>query len=118
MQAGNCIGEINLYVDAFFQRDADIVKIVERSTEGKRVFKEFPVRYTFYHTDPRGKFQSIYGEPLSRVVCRNSKDFRKELSIHINKKLYEADINPIFSTLSENYLNAEPPKAQCGFLGH
>jgi DNA polymerase elongation subunit (family B) len=115
LQAVNCIGEINLYVDAFFQRDADIVKIVERSTEGKRVFKEFPVRYTFYHTDPRGKFQSIYGEPLSRVVCRNSKDFRKELSIHNNKKLYEADINPIFSTLSENYLNAEPPKLNVAF---
>ena len=104
-----------MYVDAFFQRDADIVKIVERSTEGKRVFKEFPVRYTFYHTDPKGKFQSIYGEPLSRVVCRNSKDFRKELSIHNNKKLYEADINPIFSTLSENYLNAEPPKLNVAF---
>ena len=104
-----------MYVDAFFQRDADIVKIVERSTEGKRVFKEFPVRYTFYHTDPRGKFQSIYGEPLSRVVCRNSKDFRKELSIHNNKKLYEADINPIFSTLSENYLNAETPKLNVAF---
>ena len=115
MQAVNCIGEINLYVDAFFQRDADIVKIVERSTEGKRVFKEFPVRYTFYHTDPKGKFQSIYGEPLSRVVCRNSKDFRKELSIHNNKKLYEADINPIFSTLSENYLNAETPKLNVAF---
>ena len=115
MQAVNCIGEINLYVDAFFQRDADIVKIVERSTEGKRVFKEFPVRYTFYHTDPKGKFQSIYGEPLSRVVCRNSKDFRKELSIHNNKKLYEADINPIFSTLSENYLNAEAPKLNVAF---
>ena len=104
-----------MYVDAFFQRDADIVKIVERSTEGKRVFKEFPVRYTFYHTDPRGKFQSIYGEPLSRVVCRNSKDFRKELSIHNNKKLYEADINPIFSTLSEQYLNAETPKLNVAF---
>ena len=104
-----------MYVDAFFQRDADIVKIVERNAEGKRVFKEFPVRYTFYHTDPKGKFQSIYGEPLSRVVCRNSKDFRKELSIHNNKKLYEADINPIFSTLSENYLNAEAPKLNVAF---
>jgi DNA polymerase elongation subunit (family B) len=104
-----------LYVDAFFQRDADIVKIVERDVNGKRVFKEFPVRYTFYHTDPRGKFQSIYGEPLSRVICRNSKDFRKELSIHSNKKLYESDINPIFSTLSENYLDAEAPKLNVAF---
>jgi DNA polymerase elongation subunit (family B) len=115
LQAVNCIGEINLYVDAFYQRDADIVKIVERSADGKRIFKEFPVRYTFYHTDPRGKFQSIYGEPLSRVVCRTSKDFRKELSIHSNKKLYEADINPIFSTLSEHYLDADAPKLNVAF---
>ena len=104
-----------MYVDAFFQRDADIIKIVERSNEGKRIFKEYPVRYTFYHQDPRGKYQSIFGEPLSRVVSKNSKDFRKELSIHSNKKLYEADINPIFSTLSENYLNAEAPKLNVAF---
>ena len=105
-----------MYVDAFFQRDADIVKIVERGTDGKRIFKEFPVRYTFYHTDPKGKFQSIYGEPLTRVVCKNSKDFRKELSIHNNKKLYEADINPIFRCLSENYLNQEAPKLNVAFF--
>jgi DNA polymerase elongation subunit (family B) len=115
LQAVNCIGENNLYVDAFFQRDADIIKIVERSNEGKRIFKEYPVRYTFYHQDPRGKYQSIFGEPLSRVVSKNSKDFRKELAIHSNKKLYEADINPIFSTLSENYLNAEAPKLNVAF---
>ena len=104
-----------MYVDAFFQRDADIIKIVERSNEGKRIFKEYPVRYTFYHQDARGKYQSIFGEPLSRVVSKNSKDFRKELAIHSNKKLYEADINPIFSTLSENYLNAEAPKLNVAF---
>ena len=63
-----------MYVDAFCQRDADIIKIVERSNEGKRIFKEYPVRYTFYHQDQRGKYQSIFGEPLSRVVAKNSKD--------------------------------------------
>ena len=104
-----------MYVDAFFQRDADIVKVVERNGEGKRVFKEFPVRYTFYYPDPRGRYQSIHGEPLTRVVCKNSKDFRKELAINSNKTLYEADINPIFSTLSENYLNAEAPKLNVAF---
>ena len=104
-----------MYVDAFFQRDADIVKVVERSAEGKRIFKEFPVRYTFYYPDPRGRYQSIHGEPLNRVVCKNSKDFRKELAINSNKTLYEADINPIFVTLSENYLNAEAPKLNVAF---
>jgi len=72
-------------------------------------------RYTFYYADPKGKYQSIYGEPLNRVVCKNSKDFRKELSINSNKKLYEADINPLFVVLSENYLNAESPKLHVAF---
>ena len=91
-----------MYVDAYFDRDSDVIKIVERNNKGKREFKDFPVRYTFYYPDPRGKFTSIYGDPLSRVVCRNSKDFRKEMAIHSNKKLYEADINPVFVSLSEN----------------
>ena len=104
-----------MYVDAFFQRDADIIKVVERDKDGNRLFKEFPVRYTFYYPDARGKFQSIYGEPLSRIVCKNTKDFRKELAIHTNKQLYEADINPIFVCLSENYLNQDAPKLNVAF---
>jgi len=104
-----------LYVDAYFQRDADIIKVVERNKEGQRIFKEFPTRYTFYYPDPKGKFQSIHGDPLSRVVCKTSKDFRKEMSIHNNKKLYEADINPIFVCLSENYLNQDAPNLNVAF---
>ena len=109
MQALNCIGE-QMYVDAYFNRDNDIIKVVERNKDSKRVFKEYPARYTFYYPDARGKFTSIYGEALSRVTSKNSKDFRKEMSIHNNKKLYEADINPIFVCLSENYLNQDGPK--------
>jgi DNA polymerase elongation subunit (family B) len=104
-----------LYVDAYFQRDADIIKVVERNGEGKRVFKDFPVRYTFYYPDAKGKFTSIYGEPLTRVVCKNSKDFRKEMAIHNHKALYEADINPIFVCLSEHYLNQDAPKLNVAF---
>jgi len=104
------------YVDAWFDRENDIVKIVERSKQGKREFKDIPVRYTFYYEDAKGKFQSIYGNPLSRIQTRNSKDFRKEMAIHSNKKLYEADINPIFVTLSEHYLNQDAPKLNVAFF--
>ena len=104
------------YVDAWFDRENDIVKIVERSKQGKREFKDIPVRYTFYCEDAKGKFQSIYSKPLSRIQTRNSKDFRKEMAIHSNKKLYEADINPIFVTLSEHYLNQDAPKLNVAFF--
>lgn len=105
-----------MYVDAYFNRDSDIINVVERNKEGKRVFKEYPVKYTFYYPDARGKFTSIYGDPLSRVVCKTSKDFRKEMSIHNNKKLYEADINPIFVSLSEHYLNQDAPTLNVAFF--
>ena len=99
-----------------FDRDNDIVKVVERDKDGKRIFKDFPVKYTFYVPDPRGKYTSIYGDPLQKIVCKNSKDFRKELAINSNKKLYEADFKSTFVTLSENYLNADTPKLNVAFF--
>ena len=104
-----------MYVDAYFDRNADVVRVVERNKAGKREYKEFPARYTFYYEDPRGKFNSIYGEPLSRIVCKNSKDFHKELKINSGKKLYEADINPVVACLSETYINQDAPKLNVAF---
>jgi DNA polymerase elongation subunit (family B) len=104
-----------MYVDALFDRDNDIVKVVERR-DGQRVFKDFPVRYTFYVPDARGKHTSIYGDPLQKIVCKSSKDLRKELAINSSKQLYEADFKPAFVCLSENYLNAEVPKLNVAFF--
>ena len=98
------------YVDAFYDRDADLIRVVERDTKGQRHFKEYPARHLFYYQDPKGKFQSIKGEPLSRVTSKNLKEHRKELAIHNNKKLYESDINPIYRCLEDNYLNQDAPK--------
>lgn len=104
------------YVDAFYDRENDIVHVVERNDKGERHFKEYPARHIFYYQDPKGKFQSIKGEPLSRVTCKNLKEFRKELAIHSNKKLYESDINPIFRILEDHYLNIDSPKLNVAFF--
>lgn len=103
------------YVDAFYDREEDVIRVVERNAQAQRIFKDYPVRHTFYYQDPRGKFSSIKGEPLSRVTCRNVKELRKELAIHSNKKLYESDINPIYRCLEDNYLNADAPKLNVAF---
>jgi DNA polymerase elongation subunit (family B) len=103
------------YVDAYFDRDSDIIRVVERR-DGKRHYTEYPVKYTFYYEDQRGKYKSVYGDPLSRIVCKNTKDFRKELAINKNKNLFESDINPIFQCLSENYLNQDAPKLNIAFF--
>jgi DNA polymerase elongation subunit (family B) len=103
------------YVDGFFDRDADIIHVVERKN-GKRTFQEYPAKYTFYYEDPKGKYKSIYGDPLSRIVCKNTKEFRKELSINKGKKLFESDVNPIFQCLSENYENQDAPDLNVAFF--
>ena len=103
------------YVDAVFDRDQDIIRVVERK-DGKRQFHEYPVKYTFYYKDPKGKHKSIYGDPLTRVVSKNTKDFRKEVAINKNKELFESDVNPIFQCLSENYLNQDAPKLNIAFF--
>ena len=102
------------YVDAFFDRDADIIRCVERK-EGRRLYNEYQAKYTFYYEDPRGKYKSIFGDQLQRVVCKNTKDFRKELAINKGKKMFESDVNPIFQCLSENYLNQDAPKLNVAF---
>ena len=98
------------YVDAFYDREQDMIRVVERDDKGQRHYKEYPARHIFYYPDPKGKFTSIYGQPLSRVSSKNVKEHRKELAIYSNKKLYESDINPIYRCLEDNYLNADAPK--------
>ena len=102
------------YVDGYFDRDSDIIRVVERR-DGKRHFQDYQAKYTFYYEDLKGKYKSIFGNQLSRIVCKNTKDFRKELAINKGKNLFESDINPIFQCLSENYINQDAPKLNVVF---
>ena len=104
------------YVDAFYDRDQDQILVVERDDKGQRHYKEYPARHIFYYKDPRGKYNSIHGDALNRVSCKNVKELRKELAIHSNKKLYESDINPIYRCLEDHYLNVDAPKLNVAFF--
>jgi len=104
------------YVDAFLMQERDILYVVERSPEGKRVFKEFPINYTAYYEDHNGKYETIFGTRASRVVQRSKKKFQKELKLHGRKRVYEADMNWVFRTLEDNYLDAEVPKLNVCFF--
>ena len=104
------------YVDAFYDRDQDVINIVERDDKGNRHFREYPARHVFYIQDPKGKHTSIFGDPLQRITCKNLKEFRKELAINSNRKLFESDINPIFRCLEDNYLNQDAPKLNVAFF--
>ena len=103
------------YIDALFDRDKDRIHVMGRRND-ERYFEEFPANYIFYYDDPRGKFRSIYGNPVSRFSSRNNKEFRKELRIQSGKQLYESDINPVFRCLEENYKGVDAPKLHTAFF--
>jgi DNA polymerase elongation subunit (family B) len=103
------------YIDALFDRDHDRIHIVGRR-DGERYYEEYPANYVLYYDDPRGKFRSIYGTPVARFSTRNSKEFRREVAMNKGKNLYEADINPIFRCLEENYKGVDAPRLHTAFF--
>ena len=103
------------YVDALFDRDTDKISVVER-VKGERRYVEYPARYVAYYDDPKGKFKSVYGTPVSRIATKSGKEFKREVHMQSGKRLYESDINPIFRCLEENYLNKDAPELQVAFF--
>ena len=54
--------------------------------------------------------------PLTRIVCKNTKDFRKEIAINKNKNLFQSDAPSHPSQcLSENYPTQDAQTKHCVF---
>jgi DNA polymerase elongation subunit (family B) len=104
------------YVDAIHSRDEDRIYVVERDKDGKRQYVEHPANYVLYYSDPKGKFRSIYGDPVGRFTTRKRQEFEKERRILSNKKLFESDVPVVFRCLSEHYLKADAPKLHTCFF--
>ena len=104
------------YIDAIHSRDEDRIYVVERDKDGKRQYKEYPTNYVFYYPDHKGKYRSIYGDPVNRFSTRKRQEFEKEKRIHSGKTLFESDVPVVFRCLSENYLKADPPKLHTCFF--
>ena len=104
------------YVDAIWDRDKDIIRVVERDAKKGRIYQDYPAKYIFYYPDQKGKYKSIFNENLSRVMCKNFKEFVKEQKIHSGHKLYESDMNPVFRCLEENYIGKDAPKLNVAFF--
>jgi DNA polymerase elongation subunit (family B) len=104
------------YVDAIWNKEQDTIQVVERDPKLGRVYREYPARYMFYHPDHKGKYRSIFGDSLSRVVCKTHKELQKEIRIHGNQRLFESDIKPTLRCLEENYLGIDAPKLNIAFF--
>jgi len=103
------------YVDAWYQKEKDLVRVVERR-DGRRVYRDYPAKYVFYYPEKGGAFTSMYGEQLSKVQVTGHKSFDKERRIHGHKRLHESDYRPLNRCLEDNYLNSDDPKLQVAFF--
>lgn len=104
------------YVDSIWDREKDIVRVVERDPKLGRVYQDYPAKYHFYYPDQKGKHKSIFGESLSKVTAKTWKDFTKEQRIYSSYRLYESDINAVFRILEDNYLGKDAPKLNVAFF--
>ncbi len=102
------------YVDAYYDKKHDLVRVVERSN-GKRVYKDYPAIRTFYVKDQNGQHRSIFGDKIRQIRCKTTKDFHKELKINSGKKLFESDIKPENQCLSLNYNGVDSPVLHTAF---
>ena len=79
------------YVDAYHDRAKDVIYVSER-VNGKRHIVTHKPEYNFYYADPRGRKKSIFDDPVTEVVCKNFKDFKKNVAINrASGQLYETD---------------------------
>lgn len=103
------------YVDAIYDKKLDLIRVVER-VDGNRLLVDHKPEYNFYVADPRGSHQSIYGEPVQEVRCKNIKEFRKNVAINKGNKTFESDIKPINKTIAKHYNGVEPPRLHTAFF--
>jgi DNA polymerase elongation subunit (family B) len=105
-----------MYVDAYFNQNKDIIHVTERNDKGNRVFREYPANYSFYYKDQKGKYDSIFGDKLSRYATTNGRAFKKEKKMYGGQKLFESDVNRTFKCLADNYLGKDTPNLNLAFF--
>ena len=103
------------YVDAFYDKQKDLIRVVER-VDGKRILVDHRPEYTFYVADPRGSHRSIHGDPVTEIRSKNSKDFRKNIAQNRHNKMFESDIKPVNKTIAKHYNGVDQPVLQTAFF--
>ena len=101
------------YVDAF--HDNDIIRVVERTEDGKRQFQVYPAEYTFYVDDPNGKYTTVYGSPVRKHTLKNKKQFLKEIKM-ASGRVWESDIKAVNRCLETFYSDAIAPNLHVAFF--
>ena len=97
------------YISAW--RKGNDVHVWERTPKG-RITKTYAGIFEFFARDPRGKYTSIYNEPLSKFTFPNWWEFNEAKKPYASNAelLYESDIGPELKVLAEHYYQVDAPK--------
>jgi len=104
-----------MYVDALFVGRESKIKVVER-VNGNRIYKDYPGIFEFYVDDPKGRFRSIHGTPVTRIQNSSHGEFKKAVRINSHKNKYESDIKPVNKIIETHYKHQNPPDLHIAFF--
>ena len=108
-----------MYIDAIIVRKDELIKVVERSQSGERIFKEYKPDWHFYVDDLTGSDKTIYGTAVKKIIPTTYADKQKltrQYTGQYTGKKWESDVNPVFRTLEQEYLNANAPHIHTAFF--
>lgn len=99
-----------MYVDAFYDRESDIIHVSER-VDGKRITRSIRPEHTLYYPTSNGEFNSIFGQSLDvfRTEHRGKFYKTKEELKSSNHQVFESDLNVLYRTLYTHYHGAKSP---------
>ena len=101
------------YIDAFVDKK-DVLNVIEKDKNGKRILTKHPLIFSFYYEDPKGEFKSIDGKKLSKRIFKNHFEMKEAKKAY--GQVYESDLNATSSTLYEHYRDKPVPALNVGFL--
>lgn len=103
------------YVGVAALRDhKDMLRVWERTPDGKRIYKDHKKPYYFYTPDPDGPYTSIFGDKLVRHDFDTKDSF--DAAVNRERECFESDIPPLFKFLMDTYYQAPIPKLNLAFL--
>jgi len=104
------------YVGAYFDAETDTVLIWERVSAEERVLRRVKAPRYFYVPDEDGKYESIFGQRLTKLEFDNIDDWNQALRQFPPSIRHESDIQPLFKVLMNEYHGRPAPILNFAFI--
>lgn len=106
------------YISAIHDRRRDTVLVWERDADGVRVEQIYDAPYYFYVDDPKGKYQTIFDNRVTKLEFDNGREYyqARKTCEEEGARMWESDISPEIRVLSNHYYGIPAPKLNVTFI--